>query len=96
LKESRKLIKISGEELNDFPSLKKLKIPKIYDCRIEDFSPEDLKSFGESMIESVKKCSIASGVLDVERTRTTIENPEFSGSYTETTFFAFVEKRLKN
>ncbi len=88
---AKKLIKISGEELDSFPCPKKLKVPKIYDCRVEDFSPEDLKSLGDEMLESVKKCSIASGVLDVERVETTIENPEFQGSYAETTSFAFVE-----
>ena len=88
---AKKLIKISGEELDSFPCPKKLKVPKIYDCRVEDFSPEDLKNLGDEMLESAKKCSIASGVLDVEKVETMIENPEFQGGYAETTFFAFVE-----
>ncbi len=85
------LSKISGEKMDDFPSFNKFKNPKIYDKKIEDFDVRELKNMGETIIESLRKGNLSTGVVEIERITTKIENPEFSGSYSETLAFSFIE-----
>ena len=85
------LTKISGEKLDRFPECNKFEFPKIYDKKIEDFNEMNLKSIGESIIESLRKGVISTATVEVERTLTKIENPHVSEEYEETTIFAFVE-----
>jgi len=86
------LARFSGEELDSFPPRSSsIRTPKIYDSKVEELTPDELKSIGEEIIDSARRGSVASGCVEIAKIDTKIENPEFSGEYSETSTFVFVE-----
>ena len=63
--ELEKLVKVSEEELDEFPEVGKRKVGGIYDRKLENDPVEVIREAFEA-IESARKCEIASGLIEVE------------------------------
>ncbi|ADC65959.1 peptidase U62 modulator of DNA gyrase [Ferroglobus placidus DSM 10642] len=81
-----KLVRISEDELDSFPSVGKRSVGGLYDKRLEENPLEVLKESFET-IEAERSCEIASGIIEIEVLERRVRND--SGEVSEkATFFA--------